>query len=864
MADNSYSAGDLSLEISGYSDKATASIDKTVISLNALSRAITKVNEANIALAGSKLENLFRKIANATNSINTDNLDRLAISAKSLASISKIGNLSKMDFTKVGDGFEYLSEKIAPFLAQVREAEASLVSLYGIVGKSGKITNITQPYQGKSGFNFLNLGKWMAVLYTARKLGKVVADITKSGADYVETLNLWEVAMGEYTDKATVFVNKMNEAYGISEKTLMNAQATFKNMLGSLGNLSDEMAYSLSESVTRMAVDYASLYNVGIEEAMTKFQAALAGQVRPIRSVSGYDITENTLYQLYQSIGGTKTIRQLSQTEKRLLSIYAIFNQMQGSGALGDMSKTIETFANQSRIMQESWDRTASYAGLIITKLLQTFGVMKNINAVLIFTSSLLKATADYMGAIESQGGDPFASTQESAEDASKAVDELQGKLLGFDKFRSLQGTEESDVSIDQALADAMASYENSMKGSSFEAQKIAQSWLKTIGLIYDAETGAVTVEKEFERIYHLMKLVGSAFLGIVSILGAKGIYGLIIKIAGSSGKLANILTKTFSVKNIGIIAVAAALYYMYTTNEQFRKSVDKLLNVLMSALSSVIEPIGEVLGIIAIVLAEILDLLAPMIADILNGVTAIISFLDEANLIAPMLYAILTAVALFKMQKWVSSIGLLIESFSGLKSILAKLLTQMQLTNVIGFGVLIVGISSLVSIMENWGDMSTWQKVIGLLGAVTVAALGAAIAFGAFHSAWSLGLAAAGITAGIIAITAALNNTKKDIDNMEISMHADGGFPDKGTMFIAGEAGAEYVYDMPNGQSGVANIQQIAQATYQGTTSALRDWWGGMSAKNDIPQLTEANATGMYQAVTGVAKSYGKKWSNY
>ena len=41
----------------------------------------------------------------------------------------------------------------------------------------------------------------------------------------------------------------------------------------------------------------------------------------------------------------------------------------------------------------------------------------------------------------------------------------------------------------------------------------------------------------------------------------------------------------------------------------------------------------------------------------------------------------------------------------------------------------------------------------------------------------------------------------------------------------------------------------------------ALDDWWGGRNAKSDIPQLTEANPTGMYQAVTGVARSYGYKW---
>jgi hypothetical protein len=149
-------------------------------------------------------------------------------------------------------------------------------------------------------------------------------------------------------------------------------------------------------------------------------------------------------------------------------------------------------------------------------------------------------------------------------------------------------------------------------------------------------------------------------------------------------------------------------------------------------------------------------------------------------------------------------------------------------------------------------------------LGVITAAALGAALAFGAFHSAWSIGLAAAGIVAGIAAIAAVVATSQKEAENMEVTYHANGGMPDKGTMFVAGEAGAEIVYNNPNGQSGVANIQQIAQATYQGTMKALSDWWGGTGAKGDIPQLEQVSPTGLYQTVTGVAKSYGNRWDTY
>lgn len=79
------------------------------------------------------------------------------------------------------------------------------------------------------------------------------------------------------------------------------------------------------------------------------------------------------------------------------------------------------------------------------------------------------------------------------------------------------------------------------------------------------------------------------------------------------------------------------------------------------------------------------------------------------------------------------------------------------------------IGISTalglIAAIFENWAGMNTIQKVISILGVLTTVALGAAIAIGAFHSAWSLGLAVAGIVAGISAVIAAVSSAKKEID---------------------------------------------------------------------------------------------------
>lgn len=54
------------------------------------------------------------------------------------------------------------------------------------------------------------------------------------------------------------------------------------------------------------------------------------------------------------------------------------------------------------------------------------------------------------------------------------------------------------------------------------------------------------------------------------------------------------------------------------------------------------------------------------------------------------------------------------------------------------------------------------------------------------------------------------------------IGTYATGGLPDTGSLFLAGERGAELVTNVGSGQSSVMNMQQLQQAIYGGMVSAL------------------------------------------
>jgi hypothetical protein len=168
-----------------------------------------------------------------------------------------------------------------------------------------------------------------------------------------------------------------------------------------------------------------------------------------------------------------------------------------------------------------------------------------------------------------------------------------------------------------------------------------------------------------------------------------------------------------------------------------------------------------------------------------------------------------------------------------------------------IGLGSAIVGAFALI---QNWGDMNTWQRIIGIIGVATTAILGLAMAFGAFHSAWSLGLASAGIVAGIAMIVGSIASVKKDV-SVPVEYMANGaGNIDSGTLFVAGEMGrTEAVFNGTNGKTNVANIQQM-QMAFNG---ALNNWWS--NAKHDIPQFKEVSKTGIYEVTKSEMRRRGE-----
>lgn len=167
--------------------------------------------------------------------------------------------------------------------------------------------------------------------------------------------------------------------------------------------------------------------------------------------------------------------------------------------------------------------------------------------------------------------------------------------------------------------------------------------------------------------------------------------------------------------------------------------------------------------------------------------------------------------------------------SLEGLTGALQALNVPLLIT-VAGFASLVW---SIQQISENWSKMNGLEKVISILGALSIAAATAAVALGALQSAWSLGVAAVAIVAGIASITYAVTSAQKRAEESFKNMgsigsgggfrgYATGGFPEKGQYFYARENGIPEMVGTIGTKTAVANNVQIVDAVSQGVEKAM------------------------------------------
>jgi len=148
----------------------------------------------------------------------------------------------------------------------------------------------------KTALSFGNLLRAVLPFYGIRGIFNWAKEAFEAGSSIVELQNVIDTAFGSvvngYSDISGYiykWAKTTIDAFGVSEIAAQRYAGKLMSMFNSSGfDASEEMRNSAAKMTTDLverAGDIASFYDISVDEAMTKMQAALAGMTRPMRAL---------------------------------------------------------------------------------------------------------------------------------------------------------------------------------------------------------------------------------------------------------------------------------------------------------------------------------------------------------------------------------------------------------------------------------------------------------------------------------------------------------------------------------------------------------------------------------------------------
>lgn len=220
-----------------------------------------------------------------------------------------------------------------------------------------------EDHTNKSTDAFSRLAKAIGLVMIARK----ALDTIKTGIDYASDLaevqNVVDVTFGSATEAINSWSKECLAAYGMNEVSAKRYAGTIGAMLKSSG-LAGDAIIDMSKDMVGLAGDMASFYNLDLETAFEKIRSGISGETEPLKQL-GINMSVANLEAYALSQGIKTSYNEMSQAEQVMLRYNYLMSTT--ADAQGDFARTQDSYANQTRLLSESW---LEFTGVMAEQLL--------------------------------------------------------------------------------------------------------------------------------------------------------------------------------------------------------------------------------------------------------------------------------------------------------------------------------------------------------------------------------------------------------------------------------------------------------------------------------------------------------------
>lgn len=390
---------------------------------------------------------------------------------------------------------------------------------------------------------FKKLGATVASVFAVRKLAGMANSMTELGSDLEEVQNVVDVTFTTMSDKVDSFAKSAAKSAGLSETMAKRYVGTFGAMSKSFG-FAEDAALGMSTTLTQLAGDVASFYNISQDEAYTKLKSVFTGETETLKDL-GVVMTENALNSYAMAKGIGKTVSKMTEQEKVALRYQFVLEKL--SGASGDFVRTQDSWANQTRILKLQLESLKATIGQGLINVLTP--LLKMLNALLEKLMAVAKAfrsfTESFFGKSSSSGsgaGNKYIDTADgitgSLEDVSDAAqdakDALEGYLSPLDEINKyetgkgddlLSGIEDidfgklGDINMKVEITPELDDSKLSKKLSSLvnKVKSVLERLFRPLKEAWDREGKSVmdSWKRALDEVWKLVKDIGNDFLDV-------------------------------------------------------------------------------------------------------------------------------------------------------------------------------------------------------------------------------------------------------------------------------------------------------------------------------------------------------------
>lgn len=190
-------------------------------------------------------------------------------------------------------------------------------------------------------------------------VGTYFTEATQRASDLQESANALGVTFGEQADEVSRLGETAAARLGLSRIAFNQLATRFSAFAGTIAGEGGDVIGVIDDLTTRGA-DFASVFNIDVDEALALFQSGLAGESEPLRRF-GLDLSAASVEQFALNNGISDGSRALTEAEK-VQARYGLLLE-QTAETQGDFARTSDGLANSQRIANAQFEDAQARIG---------------------------------------------------------------------------------------------------------------------------------------------------------------------------------------------------------------------------------------------------------------------------------------------------------------------------------------------------------------------------------------------------------------------------------------------------------------------------------------------------------------------